>query len=143
MKIKGSAPAFLFLLILLVFEFISFKSWSQDEIAQVSIDQETYILKLPKACLKQALNDTVMPTLGNSGNGLIHCESISAKTAGKNDRSVMPDKGYTEEEFRALQEQKRLMEEQFLIEWQKQVRKDKMDIQLGEIIKGFYMQPPF
>ena len=136
----------------MAFELISLKSWSQDEIAQVAIDQQTYILNLPKACLKQAINDTVLPNLGNSGNGLIHFESISAKTAVKNDRSarpdskeplVIPDEGYTDEEFRALQEQKRLMEEQFLIEWQKQVKKDKMDIQLGEIIKGFYMQPPF
>lgn len=152
MKSKSSAPGFLFLLLLMIFELISFESYSQDEIAQVSNDQETYTLKLPKANLKHPVNDTVLPTLCNSGKGLIHYEIISAKTCKSHGMGMMQDckepmvlfdESYTEEEFKALQDQKHLMEEQFLIEWRKQVKKDKMDIQLGEIIKGFYMQPPF
>ena len=152
MKSKRSAPGILFLFWSLVFIALAFRSYSQDELAQASIHQENCILKLPKACLQRSINDTVLPTLGNSGKGLVHCEFILLQTDGTDDRSVMKDgkepavllyNSYSEEELKILQEQQRLMEEQFLIEWQNQMRKDKMDLQLGEIIKSFYMQSPY
>lgn len=152
MKSKKSAPGIKFLLWSLVLIALAFRSNSQDVLALDSIHQENCILKLPKACLQQSINDTVLPTLGNSGNGLVHCEFILLQTDGKADRCVMQDgkepvillyESYSEEELKILQEQKRLMEEQFLIEWQKQMRKDKMDLQLGELIKSFYMQSPY
>jgi len=152
MKSKKIAPGIICLIWGLAFIVLAFRSNSQDLLAQASIHQEYCILKLPKACLQQSINDTVLPTLGNSGKGLVHCEFVSHQTDGIADRSVMQDgKGpimllydsYSDEELKILQEQKRLMEEQYLIEWQKQMRKDKMDLQLGEIIKSFYMQSPY
>lgn len=151
MKSKKSAPGFIFLLWSLVFIALAFRSNSQEVLVLDSIHQENCILKLPKACLQQSINDTVLPTLGNSGNGLVHCKYTMLQADGIDDRSVMQDgkepvillyNSYSEEELKILQEQKRLMEEQFLIEWQKQMRKDKMDLQLGEIIKSFYLQSP-
>ena len=152
MKSKKSPTGFIFILWCLVFIALPFRSNSQDVLAQASIHQENCILKLPKACLQQSINDTVLPTLGNSGKGLVHLEFILLQADGIADRSVMKDgkepvvllyNNYSEEELKILQEQQRLMEEQFLIEWQNQMRKDKMDLQLGEIIKSFYLQSPY
>ena len=140
------------LVLTIVFLSMGLESFAQEEIAQASIKNNELILIIPKASLSHTVADTVLPTLCNSGKGLVNYEIIPPSQDRKNQRNynnncrnsmVLLNENCTEEEFKALQEQKRQMLEQFHDEWQQQLRKERMEIGLGEIIKGFYMQPPF
>lgn len=134
-----------------IFLGIDLNSYSQEEIAQATLQNDEFILKLPKASLRHTMADTILPTICNSGQGLLHYEFISIQNnekgcnyifkGGRNSTAIPED--YTESELKFLREQQRLMDEQYHYELQQQIRKDKMDINLGEIIKGFYMKPVF
>ena len=128
-----------------VYSLIGIIVYSQDEVAQVQVQNEEFTLELPKAGLVQTIADTILPTISNSGLGLVNYEMISINDIEKEERNMtlMRFEGYTETELKALREQQQEMDEHYHIELQQQIRKDKMDLQLGEIIKSFYMQPPF
>ena len=152
MKTIFYKPGFLCFVWLIAFLSIELTSFSQQEIALATNSPEEESVSLTKVCLKLTINDTVLPTICNSGKGLVHCRYFSDKQkyasrkAGSvpytNSPSII-ERQYSEEELKILQEQQDFMQEQFQIQWQQQVRKEKMDIQLGEIIQDFYVHPPF
>lgn len=49
----------------------------------------------------------------------------------------------SESEINTLIMNERFIERQAVIQIQKQILNDKINLELGELIKGFYMQPPF
>jgi len=111
----------------------------------------SFILINPEAGLRITMTDTILPVICNSGQGLMHYDCISIPDNekdcnynfkdGKNSAAIRED--ISESDPRILKNQQRLMDEQYHYELQQQIRKDKMDIGLGEIIKGFYMKPDF
>jgi hypothetical protein len=125
------------------------KSYSQEEIALAGAFRQQAPVDLPKAGLRQTINDTILPTINNSGQGLIHYECIYFTGAEKryrhaSDRSVSSTvmmERLSDSEIKCLLENERFMERESVHEIQQQIIKDKMDLQLGEIIKGFYMTP--
>lgn len=152
MNTNLNKPGFLCLVWLIALLSIELTSYSQQEIALATNSIEEEGVSLPKVCLRQTINDTVLPTLCNSGKGLVHCRCFSDKQkyTSSNAGSVpyrnplaISERQYSETDWKILQEQQEFMQEQFQIQWQQQLRKEKMDIQLGEIIQGFYMHPPF
>ena len=152
MKTKFYKPGFLCFVWLIAFLSIELTSFSQQEIALATNSIEKEGVSLPKVSLRQTINDTVLPTLCNSGKGLVHCKCFSdkQKNTSRNASNVtcrnslaITAQEYSDSEWKILQEQQDFMQEQFQIQWQQQVRKEKMDLQLGELIQGFYMHPPF
>ncbi|MCK9399459.1 MAG: hypothetical protein M0Q51_05625 [Bacteroidales bacterium] len=151
MKKRVSITGLVVLVWITIFLGIDLNSYSQEEIAQATLQNDEFILKLPKASLRHTMADTILPTICNSGQGLLHYEIISIQNnekgcnynfkGGRNSTAIPED--YTESELKFLREQQRLMDEQYHYEVQQQIRKDKMDIGLEEIIKGFYMKPVF
>jgi hypothetical protein len=149
MKRRFHQNCLLVLVWIISFSTVYVTAYSQDEVAQVSGQPIESTQKLPKACLKQTISDTILPTISNSGRGLLHCENLSigadrnnCQAEGRN-KSVTRVEYFTESELNILREQQLRMDEQYHIELEKQIRKDKLDLQLGEIFKGFYMNPPF
>lgn len=152
MKSNSPKSGFIFLARILAFTLIVSESYAQNESKMVLFNAEDNIYTMPKAGLRQSLNDTVLPTLSNSGHGLVKFEIIIPQQDQEKQGIEFPDgrnpmvlrqKSYTQEQMKTLQEQKQLMEDQFIYEWHKQVRKERMDLNLGEVIKGFYSQPVF
>jgi hypothetical protein len=133
----------------LLFLCINLRSYSQDEIAMAASLRPQAAMDLPKAELRQTMNDTILPTINNSGHGLLHYDC--AYFTGEDKKCGHPKvhsisstvimENLSESEIKCLLENERFMERESVNEIQQQIRKDKMDLQLGEIIKGFYMQP--
>jgi hypothetical protein len=152
MKSKTAFGQFISLIFIAISILSGLESFAQEEIAQASIQNDKLILVIPKASLKQTVIDTVLPTLCNSGRGLMHIESISLPETG-NDYSynikgngittASKDGAFTEEEIKALREQKRLMEEQYLLEWQQQSKMERYYFDLEGIIRGVSTPPLF
>jgi hypothetical protein len=152
MKSKTAFGQFISLIFIAISILSGLESFAQEEIAQASIQNDKLILVIPKASLKQTVTDTVLPTLCNSGRGLMHVESISLPETG-NDYSynikgsgittASQDGAFTEEEIKALREQKRLMEEQYLLEWQQQSKMERYYFDLEGIIRGVSTPPLF
>ena len=148
MKIKVSFTGYRMLFCISVFISINLSSFSQDVLAQASAREDEAILKVPMTPLQFTLADTILPTISNSGNGLLHYKCLSENNKKicirqdeNNTTAVRLD--YDESEIRIVKKQQHFMEQQSIYEIQQQIRKDKMDIGLGEIIQGFYMKPPF
>jgi hypothetical protein len=134
-----------------IFLCIDLNSYSQEGIARAALQNDELILKLPKAGLRHTMADTILPTICNSGQGLLHYECISRQDNEKvchynfksGGISTAVPEGYTESELKILRKQQRLMDEQYHYELQQQIRKDNLDLGLGEVIKGFYSKPVF
>jgi len=152
MKSKSAFGCFMSPILMAISLLSGLESFAQEEIAQASGQNDELILVIPKASLKQTVTDTVLPTLCNSGKGLMHIESISLpetgndysyKIKGSGITTAIRDGGITEEEMKALREQKRLMEEQFLLEWQQQSKMERYYFDLEGIIRGANTAPLF
>lgn len=149
MKSRSSFSVFLILAWIILFANFNLKSYAQEEIAIAGTNNEEPTLKMPKAIM---LNDTVLPTICNSGQGLLHCDHSFQKDHegvyhavhqdGGNYITIMED-DLTESELKILKAQKSLISEQYQFQIQQQMRKDRMELGLGELIKGFYMKPLF
>jgi hypothetical protein len=152
MKSKSVYGNFISLIFTVISLTIGLESFAQEEIAQASVQNDELILIIPKASLKQTVTDTVLPTLCNSGKGLMHIESVSLPAAGKDYRykikgggitTAIREEGFSEEEMKILQEQKHLMEEQYLLEWQQQSKTERYYFDLEGIIRGVNTAPLF
>ena len=133
---------------IIVFLNIDLKSFAQEEIAMVSDGDDEFILELPKAIVKPTLADTILPTICNCGQGLLQYECFDEnkeKICRNRDVSASTaiHKDYSDSEIKIVNEQRRFMEQQSIYEIQQQIRKDKMELGLGEIIQGFYMKPVY
>lgn len=152
MKSRSISAKFIFLALAVVSLTMGMASFAQQEIAQTSVQNDELILILPKASLQQTIADTVLPTLCNSGKGLMQIESFSLPEARKDYRynikgsgitTAIRDEGFSEEELKNLQEQKHLMEEQYLEEWQQQLKTERYYFDLEGIIRGVNTAPLF
>jgi hypothetical protein len=151
MRRESTITGYLMLTWITIFLNIGLVSLSQDEMAGVPFQNDELILKMPEAGLKLTMTDTILPTICNSGLGLLHNECISIQDNGKDfkhgfnggrNSSVIPE-GFTESELVILKNWQHVMDEQYHYELKQQIRREKYDIGLGEIIKGFYMKPVF
>jgi len=152
MKSHAHLTGFIWLSSVLALMLIGLKSYSQQEITRDSDSKCDFGFDKLEVPLKQTFQDTILPTIGNSGNGLfnIQCASLWQEDKDYNcyimgDRNMKAVRAdyYTEEELKFLHERQRMMQEKCNYEVQKQIRKEKMDIGLGELLKGFYMKPMF
>jgi hypothetical protein len=149
MKSRCHLKSFTILAGIIVFLCIYLTSYSQEEVARLPVQSDEFIMKLPKAAIRQTIYDTILPTISNSGRGLLHCENLTMPDDRNhyqldgNNKLVTREEYFTESELKILREQQFMMDEQYHIDLEKQMRKDNLDLQLGEIIKGFYLQPPF
>jgi hypothetical protein len=109
---------------------------------------DEYVLELPKAVIKPTLADTILPTICNCGQGLFQYECFDVnkkKICRHRDESSSNaiQQDYSESEMKIVKEQRRFLEQQSIYEIQQQIRKEKMELGLGEAIKGFYMKPVY
>jgi hypothetical protein len=110
MKNKIISPHFSLLLVVIL-TITSSGVYSQDELAQATNEHEGSFLKMPKACLRQPIMDTVIPTICNCGKGLVHYQIQSpmqdVSDSGGDLRNcsnnrVVQDGFYSEEELKCL-----------------------------------------
>jgi hypothetical protein len=151
MKRKCTITGYLMLTWITIFLNIDLISFSQEEITRAPFQNDELILKLPKAGLRLTITDTILPVICNSGLGLLNYKCFYLMNNekdwnynaqdGRNSTAIRED--VSESDLRILKNQQRLMDEQYHYELQQQIRKDKMDLGLGEIIKGFYMKPVY
>ena len=94
--------------------------------------------------------DTVRPTLCTYGKGLPYYEYIlrnkdrSYYKKGQDDeKPILLKATFTDIELDILKRNLLFINEQYQYQIQEWIRKDKLDLNLGEMIKGFYMQPVF
>ncbi len=145
MKIMFSVTRFSVLVWITACLILSLPLYSQVEVLPAIVPREDTLLKLPKAEVKQTIADTVLPTISNSGMGLLSYNKISIRDKEKECRqlTIISEIGFTEAELKILREQHRLMNKQYHETLQKMIRDQNMDLQLGEILKDFYITPPF
>ena len=119
--------------------------YSQEELLPAPVPRDEIIMKLPKAELKQTIADTVLPTISNSGKGLLSYNKISSPDKEKVERqlTIFSEIGFSETELKILKEQHQLLYKQYHKSLEQMIRAENLDLELGEIIKGFYISPPF
>jgi|GEM_PF-3738463 len=109
-----------------------------------TLNQAHYFLTLPKF-------DIVRPTLNNYGKGLLYYDCILIKHQDKTylfnnegeEKPIMLKATFTEMDLEILNQNMLFINKQYQIQIKEWIRKDKMDLNLGEAIKGFYMAPIF
>lgn len=127
------------------------KSFAQDHLAMATAIGQQEKMDLPKRELTQTLSDTVLPTIHNDGKGLLHpdCallsrnEKVKPMITSQCMSQLSLIQNMSESEINTLIMNERFIERQAVIQIQKQILNDKINLELGELIKGFYMQPPF
>ena len=146
-----SFPVMFTLMISILITVNSFQSFAQDQMAMATGTEQQVKMNWPERALTQTLNDTVLPTICNCGKGLLHVDcTLLSENEKVNQLNTSLCKSHlsliqnlTESEINTLIMQERFIERQAVIQIQKQILDDKIDLQLGELIKGIYMQPPF
>lgn len=144
---SGISAILLFIMAFLPHGFIL--AQDQNAIPEKQEDKGTF--KLSHHCLTLSLNDTVRPTLSKCGKGLLYYDCIFLKHQGNTyvlkypgeERPIMRKATYTELELEILKQNLLFIDKQYQIQIKEWIRKDKMDLNLGEVIKGFYMKPVF
>jgi len=124
---------------------------AQEQVHSQETQESGWIFNLPRRGPVSVLMDTVRPTLGNCGKGLLHYDCILLKdqdmiyvyTYRQDQNTVMLKAAVTEFDLEILRHNKLLIDEQYHIQVREWIRKDRLDLNLGEAIKGFYMQPHF
>ena len=139
----------------LLFSIVSFlphePTLSQDENSIPVKQQDKGTFNLIQHCLTLPQFDTVRPALINCGKGLSYYECIFLKHEDKTylfnsqgeDPPIMKKASFTELELEILKQNMLFIDEQYKIQIKEWIRKEKMDLNLGEAIKGFYMDPIF
>jgi len=148
MKNRPSFSVILILALITFFTNIDLNAYAQEEIAIVSHGEDEFTLELPKALVKPMLADTILPTICNCGQGLFQyeCFDVNKKKICRHSdvsASTSIHKDYSDSEMKIVKEQRRFLEQQSINEIQQQIRKEKMELGLGEIIQGFYLKPVF
>ena len=95
--------------------------------------------------------DTARPAINDIGKSLIYCKCISAKQHDKSSLIKYPDKEapimmkatYSELELELLQQNMLFINKQYKKQIKEMIRNEKMDLNLGEAIKDFYLHPIF
>ena len=142
---SGISAMLLFIMVFLTHEVIL----AQDQ--NPGKHQDIRTLNLPYYGLSTVLEDTVRLTLSNCGKGLHHYDCIFLKHQGQTyvlkcpgeESPIMRKATYTELELEILNQNLLFINKQYQIQIKEWIRKDRMDLNLGEAIKGFYMKPIF
>ncbi len=95
------------------------------------------------------LMDTVYPMLNYDGIGLLHFDSVYLKEIHKiyliynldNENPLLLKATYTELDLENLKKNMLYMNKQYQIQMKVLIRKEKLDWNLGETIKDFYLNP--
>ena len=124
---------------------------AQDQNAIPVKQQDIGTFNLPQHCLTLLLIDTARPALSNCGKGLWYYERIFLKHQDKTylfkypgeETPIMIKATFTELELEILKQNMLFINKQYQIQIKEWIRKDKMDLNLGEAIKGFYIEPIF
>ena len=106
---------------------------------------------LPLHCLTMPAFDTLRPALVQCGKGLKYYDCICQKRPDK--RYAYENQGkenpftmkasFSDLELEILNQNLLFIDKQYQIQIKEWIRMDKMDLNLGEAIKGFYMKPVF
>lgn len=140
------------ILLLIILAFLPYELiLAQDQIGLPVRQEDKGTFKLPKHYLTLTLNDTVRPALINCGKGLSYYECIFLKQEDKTylfnsqgeETPIIVKASFTELELEILKQNMLFIDEQYKIQIKEWIRKEKMDLNLGEAIKGFYMDPIF
>ncbi len=124
---------------------------AQDQNAIPVKKQDKEALNLPQYYLTLPLFDTVRPTLSNYGKGLQYYDCILMLHQNKtylfktreDAPPIMVKATFTELELEILNQNLLFINKQSQIQIKEWIRKDKLDLNLGEAIRGFYMKPVF
>ena len=124
---------------------------AQDQNAIPVKQQDKGVFSLPHHCLTLTLFDTVRPTLSTCGKGLLYYDCIFLKFHDKTylfkypgeEKPMMIKATFTELELEILKQNLLFIKKEYQIQIKEWIRKDKMDLNLGEAIKGFYIKPVF
>ena len=109
-------------------------------------------LCLPQPYQAKLSFDTVAPSLVHCGKGLMYYECIYKQSPEKtvyvykyqeNEKPLVMKAFYTDLELEILNHNLLFIDRQYQIQIKEWIRMDKMDLNLGEAIKGFYMKPVF
>ena len=151
MKRISSFTGYWMLIWIIIFLLFDSTAYSQEENATAPCQNDELILRLQKSGLKLTMCDTVQPTISNSGQGLLVYKCTYIRISEKHDnyypqtagRSTVVRVYYDESDSKALRNQMRLIDEKYHYQLKEQKKLKNMDLNLGEVIKGFYIQPPF
>jgi hypothetical protein len=152
MKKRVSYSGLVVLVWVTIFFSINLKSYSQEESSLITLQNDEFILKMPKASLRHTMADTILPTICNAGQGLIHVETISLRDHESDYRYCImdtaisessEDKIITASEFEYMMRNKQRITEQPNCKIQQQWIKDNIRINLESIIKGINTKPLF
>lgn len=122
------------------------KSLAQDQSPGLHHDT----VSLPCYGLAMLLKDTVLPTLGNSGKGLLHYDCIFPKNHEnihlfkycRTKQSMMIFEAFTETDLEILRYNLLFLDKQNRIQVKEWIRKEKWkDLNLGQFLEDFYMKP--
>jgi len=124
---------------------------AQEQTAIQGHQKEEWTLDLPRLGLTSIQMVTVRPTLSNCGKGLLHYDCIFVKDQDRmyiykyrgDEKPVVVKANFTEADLETLKYNELFIDKQYQIQLKKWIRKEKMDLNLGEVIKGFYMKPIF
>jgi len=113
--------------------------------------QDNRTIKLPYHGLSTVSKDTVYFTLSNCGKGLHYYDCLFLKHQDKmylfknrgKEKSIMVKATFTEADLAILKYNLLVIKKQYQIQIKEWIRQDKLDLNLGEAIKGFYMKPVF
>ncbi len=124
---------------------------AQDQNAIAVKQKDKGSFKLPQHCLTLPLFDTARPTLINCGKGLLYYNCTFLKHKDKTglfkcigrEKSVMIKASFTEMELEILKQNLLFINKQYQFQIKEWIRKDNWNLNLGEVIKGFYLKPLF
>ena len=149
MKRSGIFPGFSFALFLVIFILPYELILAQDQNAIPLKQQDKGLFKPSQHSLTLPLFDTLRPTLSICGKGLQYYDCIFLKHQDKiylsnlhaEEKTIMTKATFTEMELEILEQNMLFINKQYQIQIKEWIRKEKMDLNLGEAIKGFYMNP--
>jgi len=101
--------------------------------------------------LSTLFKDAARPTLSNCGKGLLYYDCILLKHQDKvylfksrgEEKPSMVKATFTESDLAILKYNMLFIEKQYQTQIKERIRQDRLDWNLGEMIKGFYMKPVF
>lgn len=141
--ISGISILLLFIMSILPLESIL----AQDQNAMPVKQQDTETFKLAQPTLP--LFDTVRPTLNRYGKGLMYYDCILLKHQDKTylfnppgeEPPIMIKASLSDLEVEILKQNLLFINEEYQTQIKEWIRKEKWDLNLGEAIKGFNMEP--
>ena len=124
---------------------------AQDQDAKPLQKKGNGTFNIPHYCLTLPLFDTLRPTVCNCGKGFLYYECILMKNKVKTNIFKYPEEEvpimvrarFSELELETLNQNMLFINDKYQIQIKEWIRKEKWDLNLGEVVKGFYIDPIF